>query len=29
LSTTTDKLSEKRSVTDFVLWKNSKAGEAW
>ncbi|XP_012216089.1 cysteine--tRNA ligase, cytoplasmic [Linepithema humile] len=29
LSTTEDKLSEKRSVTDFALWKHSKAGEPW
>ncbi|XP_011700018.1 PREDICTED: cysteine--tRNA ligase, cytoplasmic [Wasmannia auropunctata] len=29
LSTTADKLSEKRSVTDFALWKSSKAGEPW
>ncbi|XP_012061744.1 PREDICTED: cysteine--tRNA ligase, cytoplasmic [Atta cephalotes] len=29
LSTTADKLSEKRSVTDFALWKCSKAGEPW
>jgi cysteinyl-tRNA synthetase len=24
-----DKLSEKRSVTDFALWKSSKSGEPW
>ncbi|KAL6256918.1 hypothetical protein P5V15_011853 [Pogonomyrmex californicus] len=29
LSTTVDKLSEKRSITDFALWKSSKAGEPW
>lgn len=29
MSTTADKLSEKRSVTDFALWKSSKAGEPW
>lgn len=29
LSVTEDKLSEKRSVTDFALWKSSKAGEPW
>ncbi|XP_026825423.1 cysteine--tRNA ligase, cytoplasmic isoform X2 [Ooceraea biroi] len=29
LSTTEDRLTEKRSVTDFALWKNSKAGEPW
>ncbi|XP_012532522.1 cysteine--tRNA ligase, cytoplasmic isoform X1 [Monomorium pharaonis] len=29
LSTTADKLSEKRSVTDFALWKSSKPGELW
>ncbi|KAG8035110.1 hypothetical protein G9C98_001600 [Cotesia typhae] len=30
LSVGADKLSEKRSVNDFALWKNSKAGEpAW
>ncbi|XP_071636583.1 cysteine--tRNA ligase, cytoplasmic-like isoform X2 [Temnothorax longispinosus] len=29
LSITADKLSEKKSATDFVLWKSSKAGEPW
>ncbi|XP_072748832.1 cysteine--tRNA ligase, cytoplasmic [Anoplolepis gracilipes] len=29
LSVTEDKLSEKKSVTDFALWKSSKAGEPW
>lgn len=29
LSTTEDRLSEKRSANDFALWKNSKAGEPW
>ncbi|EAT44292.1 AAEL004345-PA [Aedes aegypti] len=29
LSTTEDRLSEKRSPNDFALWKNSKAGEPW
>ncbi|EFN87140.1 Cysteinyl-tRNA synthetase, cytoplasmic [Harpegnathos saltator] len=29
LSVTEDKLSEKRSLTDFALWKSSKAGEPW
>jgi len=29
LSITEDKLTEKRSVIDFALWKNSKAGEPW
>jgi len=29
LSTTADKLSEKKSVIDFALWKSSKAGEPW
>ncbi|XP_020294610.1 cysteine--tRNA ligase, cytoplasmic [Pseudomyrmex gracilis] len=29
LSVTEDKLSEKRSITDFALWKSSKAGEPW
>ncbi|XP_071573548.1 cysteine--tRNA ligase, cytoplasmic-like [Temnothorax nylanderi] len=29
LSITADKLSEKKSVTDFALWKSSKAGEPW
>ncbi|KYN07250.1 PREDICTED: cysteine--tRNA ligase, cytoplasmic [Cyphomyrmex costatus] len=29
LSTTADKLTEKRSITDFALWKCSKAGEPW
>ncbi|CAL1683494.1 unnamed protein product [Lasius platythorax] len=29
LSVTEDKLSEKRSVTDFALWKSSKPGEPW
>ncbi|KAM0734318.1 Cysteine--tRNA ligase, cytoplasmic [Formica fusca] len=29
LSVTEDKLFEKKSVTDFALWKSSKAGEPW
>ncbi|XP_043497028.1 cysteine--tRNA ligase, cytoplasmic [Polistes fuscatus] len=29
LSTSVETLSEKRSVTDFALWKRSKAGEPW
>ncbi|XP_071639378.1 cysteine--tRNA ligase, cytoplasmic-like [Temnothorax longispinosus] len=29
LSITADKLSEKKSVTDFALWKSSKDGEPW
>lgn len=29
MSTTADKLSEKKSVIDFALWKSSKAGEPW
>lgn len=29
LSTTEDRLSEKRSPNDFALWKSSKAGEPW
>ncbi|KAG7204670.1 hypothetical protein KM043_005085 [Ampulex compressa] len=29
LSTSEEKLSEKKSVTDFALWKSSKAGEPW
>ncbi|OXU20446.1 hypothetical protein TSAR_012516 [Trichomalopsis sarcophagae] len=29
LSVSADRLSEKRSVTDFALWKSSKAGEPW
>lgn len=29
LSVTEDRLSEKRSVTDFALWKSSKTGEPW
>ncbi|XP_070154521.1 cysteine--tRNA ligase, cytoplasmic [Polyergus mexicanus] len=29
LSVTEDKLFEKKSVTDFALWKSSKTGEPW
>ncbi|XP_065085551.1 cysteine--tRNA ligase, cytoplasmic [Ochlerotatus camptorhynchus] len=29
LSSTEERLSEKRSPNDFALWKNSKAGEPW
>lgn len=29
LSATDERTSEKKSINDFALWKNSKSGEPW